>query len=49
MLVACPEAVVQSLLCESTLGKKISLGSVGGLGPGNDTALWQGLFSSAQI
>ncbi|GAX80533.1 hypothetical protein CEUSTIGMA_g7971.t1 [Chlamydomonas eustigma] len=42
------EAVVQSLLIESTVGKKIAMGNVQGEGPGSDTQKWQAIFQAAK-
>ena len=47
--VSLAEAVVQSLACgPEVLGKKISVGSIAGTGPGADPAQWKALFAGAQ-
>ena len=42
------EAMLQALKMESAEGKKISLQSKEGAGPGTDPAAWQALFAAAQ-
>ncbi len=45
---SCADAVVQSLLSESAVGKKFAMASMEGKGPQDDRAQWEALFAAAK-